>query len=284
MGNENYTAIIGPPRSGTSWLHKYLKQHPSVFSPHIKEINWFNIQTNVANPAQIKNVRLKYEETRDRRTARGLDLGAQGLERKERFEMRDDAGLKAFFQKRVQGDMPYFDVSPGYAALPADGFQRIADTFSGAKLVLMLRNPADRAWSLAHHARKRHAPDADIDDVIAQLDAMPPTPLSRNLHEIYDTARRVFDAGRILCLFTEELFAPHTQQDTVDRLSKFVNVAAHPIGSFEFSKNRGIYDEMPEGFRRTATQNAKADIDWARALMGQLPATWDQDITKHLNG
>lgn len=33
--------IIGPHRSGTSWLYKNLEQHPQVFFPCQKEVNFF---------------------------------------------------------------------------------------------------------------------------------------------------------------------------------------------------------------------------------------------------
>ena len=34
--------IIGPQRTGTTWLHRNLKEHPQVFVPFQKEIYYFN--------------------------------------------------------------------------------------------------------------------------------------------------------------------------------------------------------------------------------------------------
>ena len=32
---------IGAQKSGTTWLYAYLKEHPQVFMPEIKELNYF---------------------------------------------------------------------------------------------------------------------------------------------------------------------------------------------------------------------------------------------------
>lgn len=277
MGNENYIAVIGPQRSGTSWLYRYLRAHPEVFAPAIKEVNWFNIATGKSNPQQIANVKRLYEKARDQRAAQGLDLDDAGQQRKERFEMQSDADLKTFFQNRADETAPYVDVSPGYSFLDQAGFARIAATFSNAKLVMLLRNPADRAWSVVNHLRRRHAPDAQIADVIDQIARLDPQQTTHRLRQIYDTARTVFPADRILCLYTEDMFDAGTKQTTLDKLSAFAHVPSHPVGDFDFTGNLGSYDPMPADFRRSATIDGQPDMRWARDHMGYVPDAWNQD-------
>lgn len=282
MAKDNYVTIIGPPRSGTTWLFRYLRGHPDVFVPFIKEINWFNIATGLANENQIANIKARYEEIRDNRAARGLDLGEQGQERKERYEMQTDADFRAFFEKRVEGDMPYFDISPGYSGLDVAGFARLHATFPKAKVVILLRNKPDRAWSVVHHVKKRRFPEADRAFVISYLSNAQDGPMTKLLSEIYATVTTVFDPSRVLCLYTEELFAPKTQQITLDRLSDFVGVPSHSVGDFEFSANRGSYAQMPWSFRKEATLKGAADYTWAQTHMGYLPPAWEKDYGRFL--
>lgn len=283
MGNGNYVAIIGPPRSGTTWLFRFLREHPGVFVPFIKEINWFNIATGKANENQVANVQRQYELIRDRRAAQGLDLGIQGQERKERAEMRTDADFRAFFEKRAHGDTPYFDISPGYAGLDVDGFKRMNDTFSNAKIVLLLRNKPDRAWSVVHHVKKRRFPEADLQFVINYLSSAADGPMTKLLSEIYATVLQAFAPSHVHCIYTEELFDPQTQQKVLDDLCHFVGARPHLVGDFEYSQNRGSYDQMSFGFRKEATLKGAADYAWAEKIMGYLPPLWQKDRDRYLN-
>lgn len=285
MANGNYVAIIGPPRSGTTWLYRFLRRHKGAFVPYIKEINWFNIATGVANEKQIANVQAQYEMIRDRRAARGLTLGEQGEQRKERAMMRTDADFRAFFEKRAPGKMPYFDISPGYSGLDADGFRRIAAAFSNAKVVMLLRNKPDRAWSVVHHVRKRRFPEADLQFIINYLSATEDGPMTKLLCDIHATVAQAFDPAHIHCLYTEDLFGtPETQQKVLDKLCAFAGADPLPVGDFEFSQNRGTYDEMPVSFRKEATLRGARDYAWAEQTMGYLPAAWERDKKRFLTG
>lgn len=38
--------IVGAPKSGTTAMYKYLKQHPDIFMPEVKEIHFFGTDLN----------------------------------------------------------------------------------------------------------------------------------------------------------------------------------------------------------------------------------------------
>ncbi len=42
MARKPNLIIAGAQKSGTSWLHAQLRQHPDVFMPQLKELNYFN--------------------------------------------------------------------------------------------------------------------------------------------------------------------------------------------------------------------------------------------------
>ncbi|HEY7614721.1 MAG TPA: sulfotransferase [Gemmatimonadales bacterium] len=103
--------IIGAQRSGTTSLFNYLAQHPDVRQPLGKEIHYFDLHY-----------------ARGVRWYRG------------RFP----------FRHRMRGGAVTIDASPYYLLHPLAP-ERAAQLLPGVKLVAILRNPIDRAFSHYQH-------------------------------------------------------------------------------------------------------------------------------------
>lgn len=102
--------IIGAARAGTTSLYHYFRGHPEVFMSAIKEVNFFS-----------------------------PDRGSR------RSHVRDLAEYEELF--RGAGDRKAIgEASPSYLPSPAaPGL--IAKALPGVRLIAILRNPAERAWS-----------------------------------------------------------------------------------------------------------------------------------------
>ena len=103
--------IIGAQRSGTTSLFNYLVRHPDVLPPFGKEIHYFDLHY-----------------ARGARWYRG------------RFP----------YGYRLRGGVVTLDASPYYLAHP-QAPQRAARLLPDAKLIVLLRNPVDRAFSHYQH-------------------------------------------------------------------------------------------------------------------------------------
>lgn len=98
---------IGVPRSGTSWIHMALKQHPDVLVPRrTKEIHFFSRDSN-------------YEQ---------------------------DLDWYASFFSHHDGESAVGEISPTYFST-ASAAERIYKHIPQARLIVSLRNPAERAYS-----------------------------------------------------------------------------------------------------------------------------------------
>jgi len=99
--------VIGGARCGTTWLHKILSSHSSVFLPEVKEPDYFNRRL----------VKLPYEQF-----------------------------LKETFLheplRPLRGDM-----SVNYSMMTQSVVEKLHDILPNLKLVLILRNPVERSWS-----------------------------------------------------------------------------------------------------------------------------------------
>ena len=112
--------VIGAAKSGTTSLYHYLKQHPQVYVSPIKETNFF-----------------AYEER--------PDLRAEGAHGRARFPVKTMEEYTALFAA-VTDQRAIGDVSPLYLESPVAA-ERISEHIPDAKLLAILRNPIERAYS-----------------------------------------------------------------------------------------------------------------------------------------
>ena len=118
--------IVGAQKAGTTALYQYLKQHPEVFMSPVKEPHFF----------AFENRDLDFRGPRDRET-----LG--------RMVVRDEGAYRGLFADAV-GARARGEASAMYLYMP-DAVGGIGRHVPDAKLVAVLRNPADRAYSSFLH-------------------------------------------------------------------------------------------------------------------------------------
>jgi hypothetical protein len=126
--------IIGAARSGTTALHRYLHQHPQIYMSPVKEPNFFAVvgsETGVAPPKEGMARRL---------TRRPLTV----------VRISDLDSYRALFQPVID-EVAIGEASPHYLITPGTP-ERIRHYVPDAKLIAILRNPVDRAYS-AHSVR-----------------------------------------------------------------------------------------------------------------------------------
>lgn len=108
--------ILGYGKCGTTELYDRLVEHPQIASSLTKEVNYFSHQYGRGLPWYRAHFT----------TARGQGVG---------------------------GPLVSGEASPGYVCNPhAPG--RIAEVVPEAKLIVLVRNPVDRAYSQYHHQRR----------------------------------------------------------------------------------------------------------------------------------
>lgn len=116
--------VVGAARSGTTSLYQYLSQHPQVYLPPVKELNYFSRVTS----DQYQD----YEEPLPNKTYHTKII--QSAESYDRlFEGASEGLLKG-------------DVSPSYLWHHQTA-KRIAEHNPNAKILVTLRHPVKRAFS-----------------------------------------------------------------------------------------------------------------------------------------
>lgn len=148
---------IGAQKAGTTWLGHNLRLHPEVWMPVIKELHYFN--ERIADPRNP--VSRLYEKATSQRTVnqRWRRLVRKRIQRhRKHFSKEDllwdlkyyagtpnDGWYRSLFRPgrgKVKGE-----ITPAYSMLDRESIARVHDLAPDAKLIFMMRNPIERAWS-----------------------------------------------------------------------------------------------------------------------------------------
>jgi len=131
--------IIGAAKSGTSALYRYLKQHPDIYMSPIKETHFFSYKDSPPN--------------------------AQGPGDTVNEAVTDYETYISLFQE-VTTESAIGEASPTYIYIPRAP-ELIQEFVPEAKLIGILRQPADRAFSaFMHVTRDNREPITDFSEAL----------------------------------------------------------------------------------------------------------------------
>ena len=132
--------VVGAPKAGTTSLYHYLDQHPEIYMSPIKEPNYFAEEIRLVNMCG----ELQEQTSRD---LQALHQYLQGPMSEKRFGglVSDwDDYLKLFRNVKAEKAIGEASVSYLWSSTAAENIRlRIPN----AKIIMILRNPADRAFS-----------------------------------------------------------------------------------------------------------------------------------------
>ena len=226
---------IGAQKSGTTWLSHNLRLHPQIRIPELKEVHYFDDRImDPANPA--------------RRLSRKV-FGKGPLDRRWRRIMKTRAPrhLKGFSKKELFWDLRYFfraptdewyaslferepgtvtgEITPAYATLEPDAVAHVHDLMPDAKIIFMMRNPIERAWSQAarryYEAGEREDPSAKNKRLQRHFDS-DRSRLRTDYSRTLETWNSVYQEDRIFVGFFEDVY--FFPAELMDSLYRFLGV------------------------------------------------------------
>lgn len=138
--------VIGAQRAGTTWLHRVLRKHPALWLPPVKELHYFDkldTERTILDPKERRRV------------------GLRGLLRLDPwllsfwFGRRGDAWYASLFHEAQTKGLIAGEITPAYATLDEEILRRIQRMNAKIKLIFVMRDPVQRAWSAINNAAKK---------------------------------------------------------------------------------------------------------------------------------
>lgn len=153
---------IGVQKAGTTWLHAMLSTHDEIWLPHLKELHYFDRKFPIRRSDQGPTTQPRRGILGRQLKSRMARINARKVRERLSFRRWSDvtwefrylfgewndewyASLFTTASGRMAGE-----ITPAYACLGESAISHIHRIMPDAKLILLLRDPVDRAWS---HAR-----------------------------------------------------------------------------------------------------------------------------------
>lgn len=144
--------IIGPQRTGTTWLHANLREHPEVMLSEPKEIYYFSRLKDPTNP-KFQSADLEWY----------LKFFSEPVWLQVYKHWVCLKAHREFYRPKVRGE-----ATASYAALDDDVIAEIVALRPDVRVIMMIRDPVERAWSHAKkdlvRNRKRDMKDVTADE------------------------------------------------------------------------------------------------------------------------
>jgi Sulfotransferase family len=213
--------VVGAAKAGTTSLYHYLEQHPQVYMSPVKEPNHFSYDTDLEKLRPSARKRLK---------ALNIEGFLQGdmSNKIHRAYITDRQQYISLF-RFAPADKIVGEASPAYLYSKVAA-EEIHQFNPEAKIVIILRNPVERAYSHYLMDRKLAFTDKSFEEALTDDLRFTPrswgaTSLYLDLGEYYQQVKRYYDifpAENILVLLSEEL--RKNTAETISKLYQFLGI------------------------------------------------------------
>lgn len=256
---------LGAQKCGTTWLHRYLRGSSGFAAGPMKEYHVWNGVYPGPEPLPPFDGAAAAEKEALRR---------QFIAEPERY-FDHFAALLAQPDMRVAAD-----ITPAYAALSAEALNRIQSGFAtrgiAVKVVFLMRDPVERAWSALRMYRQRGLlpqgldRDAD-DDALLPAFAASGVALRRGRYEKTIAAvEETFPREDTYIGLYEMLFSP----GGVEAISRFLNIPARPEAREERHNVTQRKATLSHRARREVACTYRDTLDFCAERFPQTRTVW----------
>ncbi len=152
-GKINFV-VIGAQKAGTTWLYSRLSELPDFSMPPIKELHYFDRDKKYPSPTELRKTYLINRLININWIKRTARIYLKLLKAKEYKNLRwyfkwylsnfNDKWYLSLFHNLlgITGD-----ISPSYSIINEEDVKKMHEAIPDVKVIFMLRNPIDRAWS-----------------------------------------------------------------------------------------------------------------------------------------
>lgn len=268
---------IGAQKAGTSWLSEMLAQHPKIWTPPFKEVQFFNHRFIPEHRDWLPwHYRRSTENLVRRHLAKGIPISpemAEYLGRITSGKMFTDRWYRGIFAPAPPGTRP-IDITPEYSTLPDEGVDFVRDFLPHAQFIYIIRHPVDRAISqLKMNLRRKGRVPETVDDWLAEIED--PVLLDRGDYADYLPRWQArFGPDRLLVLpFGRIAREPEALMREVERFLGLQAVEYRGLGKKVFAAPDGL--SVPDEARAALRRKLEPQFAF---LESSMPAAFLDDL------
>lgn len=282
---------IGAQRTGSTWLTRNLQAHPEIWMTPIKEIHYFDIKERglLAGPLE------RFQSTKWPHKGIKRILASRLLKKTRNFHL-DQWKWDYNFFFREQNDQWYASLfeqgagycagenTPSYAVLKEETVADIHRLMPDTKIIFMMRDPIDRAWSQAVKEFVRHkkrALDSVTDDEWVKCFSHPRVTTRSDYVRTLDIWSRYYSEDQIFTGFFEDVI--ENPAELILKIYKFLGVdSSEKSVPVDLRKvvNAGYKCSIPPKWEDYLVQQYREQIVQAHERIGGRSVDWMRRIDR----
>jgi len=275
---------IGAQRAGTSWLANNLRNHPDIYMPPIKEIHYFDRSEKYQSPNLPDNIILRiFQKDRWWRIRFKPFIEAKGRNKKLWFSKYlfgkyNDKWYLSLFDcansKKICGE-----ITPSYSILDVQDIKKVYELMPNVKILYIMHNPIDRAWSDFKHtvmrvSRKKRIKLYNEKEVIAYLSSEGSF-LRGNYVRTLNNWQSVFPKEQVFISYFDEIIK--SPQNFILKIFNFLGInSAEKYANRLFSggQNASIVENIPKQLEIYLAEKYYPIIKELSDRFGGYPSIW----------
>lgn len=286
---------VGATKAGTSWLYRYLHDHPECAMPAVKEAHYWDTFAAQPRARQLDAYRRRLAELEallSEATAAKRDWQVRNVTRRiadmtalievlEGDRRTDDAYIH-WLTDRARMAKLTADITPNYGTLPEERLTQMLSASATSKVIYLMRDPIARLWShVRMQASRARAAGEDLAETANNL-------LWRVVHQgseahvlargdyrsTVSRLRATVPGGRLMVLFMERMLTSAGLRQMCDFLGLTYHAAEH--GAVH------VGEEVPmrADLRPKVAAFLQDQYDWVAAHVGPLPNEWRDNLQR----
>ncbi len=293
MADPTILFCVGATKAGTTWLYRYLHDHPDCSLPAVKEAHYWDTFDADARDRQVAAFKARLQELRDLRAdAESAGRGWQVANVTRRIsdmtmlisviagDRADDQAYSNWLTGRVEGVKLFADITPNYATLPDQILARMIALSPQTRVLFLIRDPLDRLWSHIRMQARRQRQDHEVYEKKANNILYRMLNRGQETHilergdypAIIRRLRRVIPEDRLMVAYTENLMG----QNGISHLAEFLGIS--PVTSdVKTPVHQGAEVVMLDKLRPRALKLLNDHYEWAARNIGPLPERWQEN-------
>ena len=293
MAGPTLLYCVGATKAGTTWLYRYLHDHPQCALPAVKEAHYWDTFDAERRDAQLAAYRTRLREMRAAKAEAGAEGRGWQVDNLDRRinEMKsllavldgdrgDDDAYLAWLVKGRDTAQVVADITPNYATLSDDALARMRDLSPDTRFLYLIRDPLDRLWSHIRMQARRQRQAHEIYEKKANNILYRMLNRGQETHilergdypGIIRKLRRVIPDGRLLIQFAEDLFTA----EGLARVCAFLGITA-VRSEIARPAHSGPEVAMLDKLRPRAVGLLNEHYDWVARNVGPLPQRWQDN-------
>lgn len=280
-------ACVGAHKAGTTWLYEQLVKHPEFAMPPIKEFHYFDRSESYPSPNTLSKTALKYrlqsvswllqssKVILNSYRRHNLDV-AKWYTKFYFSDYSDDWYLSMFdfAEGKLTGD-----ITPSYSILNEGDVANMKSVIGEAKIVFLLRNPIERAWSTLRYNQHRGQSINlnDLKSVKHHIDS-PSQELRSDYERTLDLYCKFFGTNQVLVGFYDAIESQPVELMTA--ILKHLGAEDFtPVSTRINAKvNASPKSDMPVAIRQYLTKKYEKPIESLSSRLGSYADLWLDSI------